>query len=110
MVFSAYFSQRDYNIITVDYYSIATSLKCYHTITHNMPIIGKCTTQFLVAILEEHFQFTYLHAIGFSAGAQAIGLIGKLLKEKNFLLDRATGQLKSFPKLYTLMYLSANVF
>jgi len=90
--FLAYFSQGEYNIISIDYYPIATSLKCFNFAVQNLPIIAKCITQFLVAILDEYDQFEYVHAIGFSLGGQAAGLVGKLLKEKGKLLNRATGK------------------
>ncbi|KAF0773993.1 pancreatic triacylglycerol lipase-like isoform X1 [Aphis craccivora] len=88
---NAYFSQAEYNIISIDYHSIATSLKCYDIAVQNLPIIAKCITQFLVAILDEYDQFKYVHAIGFSLGGQAAGLVGKLLKAEGKLLNRATG-------------------
>ncbi|XP_025205376.1 pancreatic triacylglycerol lipase-like isoform X2 [Melanaphis sacchari] len=88
---NAYFSQGKYNIITIDYHPLATSLKCYDVAVRNLPIIAKCITQFLVAILEKHDQFQYVHAIGFSLGSQIAGLVGKLLKEKNKNLNRVTG-------------------
>lgn len=87
----AYFSQAEYNIITIDYHPIASSLKCYTVALQNLPIIAKCITQFLVAILDKYEQFEYVHAIGFSLGGQAAGLVGKLLKAKGKLLNRATG-------------------
>ncbi|NP_001155771.1 lipase-like [Acyrthosiphon pisum] len=87
----AYFSQAEYNIITIDYYPIASSLKCYTVALQNLPIIAKCITQFLVTILDKYEQFEYVHAIGFSLGGQAAGLVGKLLKAKGKLLNRATG-------------------
>lgn len=89
--FSAYFSQAEYNIITIDYHHIASSLKCYAVALQNLPIIAKCITQFLISILDKYNQFEYVHAIGYSLGAQAAGLVGKQLKEKGKHLDRATG-------------------
>ncbi|XP_060835446.1 pancreatic triacylglycerol lipase-like [Rhopalosiphum padi] len=88
---NAYFSQAEYNIITIDYHPIATSLKCYDVAVRNLPIIAKCITQLLDKILDEYDQFEYIHAIGFSLGGQAAGLVGKLLKAKGKTLNRATG-------------------
>ncbi|XP_015376767.1 PREDICTED: lipase member H-like isoform X2 [Diuraphis noxia] len=102
----AYFSQAEYNIITIDYYPLATSLKCYDVAVQNLPVIAKCLTQFLVAILDEYDQFEYVHAIGFSLGGQIAGLVGKLLKEKGKILDRATGldpALPHFEHLWNLL-------
>ncbi|XP_022178948.1 pancreatic triacylglycerol lipase-like [Myzus persicae] len=102
----AYFSQAEYNIITIDYFPIATSLKCYSVAVQNLPIIAKCITQFLVAILDEYDQFVYVHAIGFSLGGQAAGLVGKLLKEKGKILNRVTGldpALPHFEMLWNLL-------
>lgn len=91
----AYFSQDEYNIITIDYHPIATSLKCYAVAVQNLPIIAKCLTQFLIAILDEYDQFKNVHAIGFSLGGQVAGLVGKLLKEKGKTLYRVTGKQNS---------------
>jgi len=75
-------------------------LKCYAVAVQNLPIIAKCLTQLLVAILDEYDQFEYVHAIGFSLGGQLAGLVGKLLKDEGLLLNRATGKRKS-PQTYT---------
>lgn len=91
--FLAYFSQREYNIITIEYTSIASSLNCYNEAISNFSIIAKCIAQFLYAVLNEYDQFKYVHAIGFSLGSQVIGLVGKLLNTMgNKTLDRATGK------------------
>lgn len=92
----AYFSQAKYNIITIDYHPIATSLKCYDVAVQNVPIIAKCLTQLLVAILDEYDQFSYVHLIGFSLGSQVAGLVGELFKKKGKTLNRITGKQKSF--------------
>ncbi|VVC40271.1 Triacylglycerol lipase family,Lipase/vitellogenin,Alpha/Beta hydrolase fold [Cinara cedri] len=88
---TAYFSQREYNIITIDYHPLAHSMECYKEAVSNVPIIGKCVSQMLVAILNEHDQFKYIHAIGYSLGGQLVGLIGKLMRKNEKTLDRVTG-------------------
>ncbi|KAL5240399.1 hypothetical protein ACI65C_007809 [Semiaphis heraclei] len=104
----AYFSQAKYNIITIDYHPIATSLKCYDVAVQNVPIIAKCLTQLLVAILDEYDQFSYVHLIGFSLGSQVAGLVGELFKKKGKTLNRITGLDPALPHFeYTWSFLNA---
>lgn len=102
LIRNAYFSKSEYNIITIDYNPIATSMKCYTTAVKNLPIIAKCITQFLVALLDVYDQFEYVHAIGFSLGGQVAGLVGKLLKEKGKILHRVTGLDPALPYFESL--------
>lgn len=96
IIFPAYFStQREYNIIAVDYFPIANSLKCYRVAVRNLPVVGKCVARFLDAVFNEHRTFDYVHAIGFSLGAQVAALVGKLLKAKGKILNRITGEERS---------------
>lgn len=76
----------------VDYYPVASSIKCYETSVRNVPTIARCIAKFLHIVLMRPDRFKYVHAIGFSLGGQLVGLVGKLMKAKGITFDRATGE------------------
>lgn len=103
-VFLAYFSQGEYNIISVDYSLLAPSFECYDQAVANVPIVGKCLAQLILAVIYEHGPFTYVHALGFGLGAQIMGIAGPLLIEKGEKFDRGTGKGCTYEKILYEMY------
>jgi len=86
----AYFEHGHYNIISVDYGTIAQS-PCYWAAAHNVPLVANCTAQLLDALILDYkvFRLAELHVVGFSLGGQVAGHIHLFLKAGS--LPRLTG-------------------
>lgn len=86
----AYFKKDEYNIISVDYKSLAPE-PCYPFAVSNLPTVANCTAQLLDFLIDRNiFSLESIHVIGFSLGAQTAGMIANYLKDGR-KLKRITG-------------------
>lgn len=76
--FKAYLRQASYNVIMVDWSTLAES-PCYRTATKHTPGVAKVVSKFLDQLAEGGIEMDRIHIIGFSLGAQVAGFAGDLV-------------------------------
>lgn len=88
---NAYLSRYDCNVITVEYVNISNTQ--YSQAYCNAQKGAKMMTDFFCKVHNEgYFDLGKVHMVGFSLGAQIIGLIGQGVQQKcNQKVDRLTG-------------------
>lgn len=86
----AYFKKDNFNIISVDYSTLALH-PCYFHAVSNLPTVANCTAQLLDFFVDNKlFSLDDIHVIGFSLGAQTSGMVANYLKNDR-KLKRITG-------------------
>ncbi|XP_037903884.1 phospholipase A1 member A-like isoform X2 [Hermetia illucens] len=94
LVVRAYQSREDHNLLAIDWSTGAKPDYFDNAIT-NMKKTGASVVEALLQMHDAGLDFTKLHLVGHSLGAQMAGLIGRTIKEK-------TGQVLSIKRITAL--------
>ena len=71
----AFFEKDEFNIISVDYESLAEA-PCYISAVKNIQTVANCTAQLINYVIDNNiFSMDAIHVIGYSLGAQVIIII-----------------------------------
>lgn len=73
--FKAYLRQASYNVIMVDWSTLAES-PCYRTAAKHTHGVARILSKFLDQLAEGGIEMDRIHIIGFSLGAQVAGFAG----------------------------------